>query len=65
MSNLTVGSVHIPEAMNSISIRGRGKKWKNLSISYIDKYAKDKGVSFTTAYKQLISNLYCDDKENK
>ena len=55
---ITPSSVHIPSAMGGLSIRGRGKKWVNLDMSDVDTYAKDKGMSFVDAYKQLVSNLY-------
>ena len=54
----TLSSVHIPSAMNNLSIRSRGKKWKNLAMTDVDKYAKEKGLSFVDAYKQLVSDLY-------
>lgn len=57
----TVQSVHIPSAMNTISIRGRGKKWKDLSILDVSEYAKLKGISFVSAYRTLSSDKFKEE----
>ena len=61
---ITPGSVHVPSAMNNLSIRGRGKKWQNLSISDIMDYSKDKSISFVEAYRLLTSTLYSSKEIN-
>ena len=61
--NLTVGSVHVPSAMNTISIRGRGKKWKALSMSDVYNYSNSKSISFVDAYKEMCSNLYSNEEK--
>ena len=61
----TVSSVHSPQALNTISIRGGGPKKKEFSIYEISEYAKVKGMSFVVAFRELIGNAFCSDKEKK
>lgn len=56
-SNLSVSSVHVPSAMNGLSIRGRGKKWKQLSISDVQDFAIKKSITFVQAYTEMCSKL--------
>ena len=58
----TIQSVHSPEAMNTLSIRSRGKKWRNLSIEEVMNYASNHKISFQHAYKNLTYKLYNDEE---
>ena len=63
ISDITTGSVHSPAAMGSLSIRGRGKKWKNLSISKVNEFARNKGITFVEAYRVLTSKIYKGEED--
>ena len=59
----TVQSVHTPGAMNTISIRGWGKKEKKYSLDDINTYASKHGISFTEAYYSLLENAFACKEE--
>ena len=54
----TVSSVHSPQAMNTISVRGYGPKKKEFSIEEISEYASVKGKSFVVAFRELVGNAF-------
>ena len=56
----SVSSVHIPSAMNTISIRGHGKKWRNLSVDEIMNYAQKHKCSFVCAHNILMNKAFAD-----
>ena len=58
----TVSSVHSPQAINTISVRGYGPKKKEYSIDEISEYAKVKGKSFVVAFRELIGSACSKEK---
>ncbi len=54
----TLSSSHTPSAMNTISIRGWGKKWKDLSMNDVTNYAQKHKCSFVCAYKTLTNRAF-------
>jgi len=58
-----VQSVHIPSGMNTISVRGWGRKEKKYTIEDITTYAKKKGVAFTEAYYTLLETAFSKSED--
>ena len=58
----SVSSVHSPAALNTISIRGHGKKWRNLSVDEIMNYAQKHKCSFVCAHNTLMNKAF-EDKD--
>lgn len=59
----SIQSVHQPGALNTISIRGWGRKEKRYSIDDINAYAKEKGIAFKEAYYTLLEKAFCKEEE--